>query len=218
MVEKTHILASAPSPKVESGADLNAERRRQAIVLATCQVLTDKGFEGLRTREVAAQVGLNHATLHYYYPTKEALIEAVVDHVGVVFTELYESREERKAMNPEEDLRFHIGVVVRQIEKTPALFGAMEELRLRARRDETVRNILGRCETGWRTCLLETIIAGQASGHFLPTLDPEVTVELMRCVLMGLCIRRDIDEQTRGRVADTLIDCLTGAGCVSKEP
>lgn len=42
----------------------------------------EKGFEGLRVREVAARVGVNNATLHYYFPTKEALIGAVVDAIA----------------------------------------------------------------------------------------------------------------------------------------
>ena len=50
------------------------EDRQQALVLAAFNQIAERGFEGLRTREVAAGVGLNIATLHYYFPTKEALI------------------------------------------------------------------------------------------------------------------------------------------------
>ncbi|TMC63676.1 MAG: helix-turn-helix transcriptional regulator [Chloroflexota bacterium] len=50
------------------------EDREQALVEAAFNQIAERGFEGLRTREVAAGVGLNIATLHYYFPTKEALI------------------------------------------------------------------------------------------------------------------------------------------------
>ena len=49
-------------------------------MLAAYREIADRGFEGLRTREVAASVGVNIATLHYYFPTKESLIRAVLDH------------------------------------------------------------------------------------------------------------------------------------------
>src|SRR5258708_8338517 len=54
--------------------------RRSALVLAAYRQIAEHGFEGLRTREVAAEVGVNIATLHYYFPTKESLIQAVLDH------------------------------------------------------------------------------------------------------------------------------------------
>src|SRR5437667_12842488 len=56
------------------------EGREQALVQAAFNLIAERGFEGLRTREVAAEVGLNIATLHYYFPTKEALIRGVIAH------------------------------------------------------------------------------------------------------------------------------------------
>jgi len=56
------------------------EDRQQALVRAAFNQIAERGFEGLRTREVAAGVGLKIATLHYYFPTKEALIRGVVAH------------------------------------------------------------------------------------------------------------------------------------------
>ena len=52
--------------------------RRRALVAAAYTRIANEGFEGLRTRDVAADVGVNIATLHYYFPTKEALIRGVI--------------------------------------------------------------------------------------------------------------------------------------------
>ena len=54
--------------------------RRDALVRAAYNQIAERGFEGLRTREVAGGAGVNIATLHYYFPTKEKLIEGVVEH------------------------------------------------------------------------------------------------------------------------------------------
>src|SRR5437667_12436807 len=56
------------------------EDRHEALVQAAFNQIAERGFEGLRTREVAAEVGVNIATLHYYFPTKEALIRGVIAH------------------------------------------------------------------------------------------------------------------------------------------
>jgi len=61
--------------------------RRQALIAAAYQRIANDGFEGLRTRDVAADVGVNIATLHYYFPTKEALICGVIGHGMQRFTQ-----------------------------------------------------------------------------------------------------------------------------------
>ena len=60
--------------KRESGDD-----RRLAIARAARQIIVEKGLEGLRTRDIAARVGINIATLHYHVPSKEALVALVAE-------------------------------------------------------------------------------------------------------------------------------------------
>src|SRR2546423_6517886 len=76
--------------RVESTDDRSIERRprrmpgderRRSLVLAAYELIADKGFEELRTRDVAARAGVNIATLHYYFGSKEDLIEGVVDYL-----------------------------------------------------------------------------------------------------------------------------------------
>ncbi|MBI4046729.1 MAG: TetR family transcriptional regulator, partial [Devosia nanyangense] len=43
----------------------STEERRRAIAMAARQLIIEKGFEGLRTRDIADRVGINIATLHY---------------------------------------------------------------------------------------------------------------------------------------------------------
>src|SRR6185437_3442673 len=40
--------------------------QRRELVLAAFNLIAEKGFEGLRTRDVAQRADLNIATLHYY--------------------------------------------------------------------------------------------------------------------------------------------------------
>ena len=42
-------------------------------------MVASEGFEGLRTRTVADRARVNIATLHYYFPTKEAFIGALAE-------------------------------------------------------------------------------------------------------------------------------------------
>src|SRR5271155_2591550 len=60
-------------------------RRRTALLQAAFDVIAEVGFEGLRTRAVAKLAGVNIATLHYYFPTKQALIEGVAQLMAAKF-------------------------------------------------------------------------------------------------------------------------------------
>lgn len=65
------------------------QKRAQATVLtiieATAQILVQAGFERMTTAIVAERAGVSIGSLYQYYPNKQALAAAVVDHYGEVF-------------------------------------------------------------------------------------------------------------------------------------
>src|SRR5438309_4466346 len=103
------------------------EDRRQALVVAAFNQIAELGFEGLRTREVAAEVGVNIATLHYYFPTKEKLIEGVVQHAMQRFRSTLEPHG-----SPSDQLRNYLRAVRRLVQEEPQLGTVMGELVLRS--------------------------------------------------------------------------------------
>src|SRR5919201_2737422 len=71
---------AAPAGNADPLASAAKADRRLALVAAAYRRIATDGFEGLRTRDVARAVGVNIATLHYYFPTKEDLIRSVIGH------------------------------------------------------------------------------------------------------------------------------------------
>jgi AcrR family transcriptional regulator len=69
-----------------------AKERREDLLEATYALIAEKGLEGLRTREIAARAGVNISTLHYYFGTKEALLAALLEHVGGKFAQAHARR------------------------------------------------------------------------------------------------------------------------------
>jgi AcrR family transcriptional regulator len=54
-------------------------QRREDIVTAAIEVYRENGYHGSSLREVAKRAGITHAGLIYYFPTKEALLAAVLE-------------------------------------------------------------------------------------------------------------------------------------------
>ena len=96
-------LPSRTGSRVRRGAReafprLPASDRRAQILDAAFEVFAEKGFHGTRTRELAKRAGVSEALVFSHFPTKEALIRAIIDRVG--FEDLIPFLEERLGSMP----------------------------------------------------------------------------------------------------------------------
>lgn len=62
--------------------DGNPEETRREILRAAGEAFAASGFVGATTRAVAARAGVNVATLHYHFGSKEGLYRAVLESVS----------------------------------------------------------------------------------------------------------------------------------------
>lgn len=55
------------------------EARPQELLEAALETFAERGFSAARLDEIAARAGVSKGTLYLYFPSKEALLEALVD-------------------------------------------------------------------------------------------------------------------------------------------
>ena len=75
-IESERKTKGVPTVGTVTGTETN--RRRQRLEIAF-NLISSRGFEGLRFGEVAAQAGVNNATLYHYLLSKGALIQGVTE-------------------------------------------------------------------------------------------------------------------------------------------
>lgn len=63
------------------------EERERAILAAAEEVFAEYGYGGATTGRIAERAGIPKASLHYYFPTKEALYRRVVDSIFTIWLE-----------------------------------------------------------------------------------------------------------------------------------
>ena len=56
------------------------EARPQELLDAALALFVEKGFAATRAEEVALRAGVSKGTLYLYYPSKEELLKAVIEH------------------------------------------------------------------------------------------------------------------------------------------
>jgi AcrR family transcriptional regulator len=170
---------------IDEQAESSDERpnRRRALVAAAYRRIASDGFEGLRTRDVAADVGVNIATLHYYFATKEALIRAVIGHAIQRFTETMSTEG-----SPVDQLRGHLRSLVRLLKEDQQLWAVMGELVLRAPRDAELGHIFRQTDTYWHRKLRDLIEQCIEQGAIHPVLDADGMARLMVVAIKGLSL------------------------------
>jgi len=116
--------AESPSPTPpprRRGAYAKSEQRRRDILAAAVTVFGAHGYRAGSLKEIADLVGMNPTSLFHYFPTKEALLQAVLDERDAV--------SDQVALDGEP--------MVSRAEDVPALF-----LRI-ARNNESLPGIIG---------------------------------------------------------------------------
>ena len=157
--------------------------RRRELVLAAYQRIASQGFEGLRTRDVARDAGVNIATLHYYFPTKEALIRGVVRHAQQQFAGTLP-----RDGSAQEQLRAHLSALADLVKTNRELFSVLAELSLRAPRDEAIADIMRSTDAVWQAALVRLLESGRAQGCFDADIDAEGVASLLIAAIKGVSL------------------------------
>lgn len=157
--------------------------RRGALIRAAYSKLAERGFEGLRTRDVAAEAGVNIATLHYYFPTKEKLIEGVVEHAMSRFRTTLEPHG-----STSDQLRNHLRSVQRLVQDEPDLGIVMGELALRSARDPAIARIMRETNEGWHRTVRGLLRKAVKDGSLEPELDTDETAAMIVAALRSLTL------------------------------
>ena len=170
-------------PAATHPARSRKEDRQQALVQAAFNQIAERGFEGLRTREVAAGVGLNIATLHYYFPTKEALIRGVVAHAMDRFRSTLAPHG-----SPADQLRNHLRAVRKLLRAEPEVGAVMGELALRSARDPAMARIMGEAFQAWQRTLRRLLQRAARDGHLARDLDYDDVAALIMATLTSMTL------------------------------
>jgi AcrR family transcriptional regulator len=162
---------------------MSKDDRRQALVQAAFNEIAERGFEGLRTREVAAEVGVNIATLHYYFPTKEALIRGVVD----LAMERFRSTLAPRGSSAEQ-LKNHLRAVRQLLAAEPKLGAVMAELALRSARDPALAGMMEETTGYWHRTVRGLLRHAVRAGELRPDLDSDGVAAIIVATLTSMTL------------------------------
>ena len=181
--------------------------RKSELVEIAYRLIVQNGLEGFRIRQVASEAGIDNGTLHYHFPSKEALILGVVDY-------LMEDLKNNRAIWKEaeqtalDELRLEFEDICLRLRQTPEQFIVLSELAVRSWRDPVVAKIFRKLDDGWHAHLVAMLERGIQQGIFRNNLNVPLCARAMMVALRGIGYqsrlpRRKVDELLSELAAQT---------------
>ncbi|MGH3519722.1 MAG: TetR/AcrR family transcriptional regulator [Haloechinothrix sp.] len=143
---------------------VEAERREQ-ILAAACEVVSEIGFRSLRVADVAKRAQTSTGTVHYYFDTKRELMHAAFEY------NFERSLERRQPLldsysDPRERLRAFVDSYLPADEVTVKAWHVWAELWVEALHEPDLQELNERVYGEWRRIVAAIIRDGQNGGHF----------------------------------------------------
>jgi AcrR family transcriptional regulator len=204
-----HEGAMKETATTQRRSRLNPEVRRKQIVNTAFDVVGARGFEGLRTRDVAALAGINSATLHHHFPTKEDLIAGIAAELAVRFRAERRSDDNRKSeRSGGAALADQFTDVAYYHRERPQMLAVYRELVSRTPRDSVTATLVKKLHDEWRVGLVEIFHRGRKDGSLRGDLDPRGAADLVLRAIQGLVTSADVSTSEIKRSLRALEKCL----------
>jgi AcrR family transcriptional regulator len=193
-----------------SARTTHGDERRRSLVLAAYDLIAEKGFEELRTRDVAMKAGVNIATLHYYFASKEDLIDGVVDYLLDLFSSEASRDLQLDFSTPLGHMHAMFWNTVYRMRAMPKLFIVLGELVMRSQRHPELERAMQRMDEQWMQYLGWILAEGVAQGQFRADLDPETMAKKIIVVMKGITFsyvwsRQEVDFEGMLQILERLV-------------
>jgi len=148
--------------------------RRQEIMVTSYGLMGTKGLESVHARTVAAAIGVNHATVHYYFPTRSDLICGIADYALQVLLEDRERFQEGSG-TPRERIQNELALAEAYCRKQSRFVKVLAGLYVASLGDTAVRKKMKGLWAAWLQLFTDQLPAakGKKESSFN---DPELLV------------------------------------------
>jgi len=163
-------------------------KKRLRLLQTSFDVIAELGFEGLRTRAVAARAGVNIATLHYYFPSKQDLVEGLAQFIGAKFVTIHGPKPAPSGYPALDRLRQDFSDGRHYFKHESRMLLVMQEFAMRGRRDGEVQKVVEQMNFHWRQGLEQMVLEGVGDGTFRTDMEPEAMLAMLMSLFAGIAI------------------------------
>jgi AcrR family transcriptional regulator len=180
--------------KVQANSAGTADQRREQMLRAALEVITERGYADSRIADVAERAGTSPALVIYYFKTKDQLLTEAIRFAEDLW---YEEGTRRMAAIPTAAGRLEEVVAMSCLPEadteTPNSWVLWLDLWAQALRHPEVATVREKYDERWRQTISSLVVEGQEAGEFGPV-DPADFAVLFSALLDGLAIQSALSD------------------------
>lgn len=165
---------------------------RRRVLDAAIACFTRSGFHGTSMHEICAEAGMSPGALYRYFPSKEAIIIAIVEEERALRAGLVETLESAPTFI--EGL-LRMGHALFSGELSMICLELGPEIYAEASRNPALKPTFQAVEDEMNVALRRAFLAARARGEVDPTIDPDVALLLINAIGDGLVLRNRFDPE-----------------------
>jgi TetR/AcrR family transcriptional regulator, repressor for uid operon len=186
---------------MRKGDPVKFEEKRQEILEGAVRCFIRDGFRGASISTICAEAQISPGHLYHYFPSKEAIIEAMAaTHLESIRARFGQLADKKDA----------IAVITAELQRSRkgAISGEQAlilDLMAEAGRNPAIAKIVHSHTRAIRGLLAETLRNGQATGGIDPNLDVELAASILINLMDGSKILRIRDPKIDTRKCDEML-------------
>jgi AcrR family transcriptional regulator len=172
-----------------------ADQRREQMLRAALEVISDRGYADTRIADVAERIGISPALVIYYFKTKDQLLTEAIRYSEDAW---YAQGQRRLSELPTSAARIEEAVAMSCLpEADPEPHDSwllwLDFWAVAARNPE-VAELRRMADERWRTLISGLVRSGQEAGEFSPV-DPDDFAITLDALLDGLAVQIALEDQ-----------------------
>ncbi|MEX0991014.1 MAG: TetR family transcriptional regulator C-terminal domain-containing protein [Actinomycetota bacterium] len=183
-----------------------AEDRRPEILDATCRVIAKVGLHGMYIRHVADEAGVSRALVSYYFPTRDDLLAAALEHAEL--RAINEIGSRTRAGSARERIT---ETLLLEFDDSPAVrdnWVIWSELTEAALFDGSFRGPMKAWSERWNEAIARMIEDGQRGGSIATTVRAADAAERLTGLVDGLGSRWLLGEVSQERARELVREAV----------
>jgi AcrR family transcriptional regulator len=190
--------------QLDSVAPAIADQRRDQMLAAALDVISERGFAETRIADVAERIGISPALVIYYFKTKDQLLTEAIRHYEDAW---YAEGKRRMDALPTAASRLEEFVAMNLLpdsdedaEQAESNWQLWLDFWVQAARNPGVAVLRRMSDERWREVIVSLVRSGQAAGEFA-SIDPHPFSIFISAVLDGLTVQIALDDPVVGPVS-----------------
>jgi AcrR family transcriptional regulator len=165
----------------------------EIILEAALDTIFTEKISGARLRQVARRSSMSQGNLHYYYPTKDELFQALLDHLLETFVHERELLMADHSVLPQQKLRYFFDQEIELIRRAKEIV-IFFDFWVQGTKDPKIRKKIQGMYARWRKDIQSVIEEGVQKGVFSATQAAQMPA-LLASIMDGASLQYLMDAQ-----------------------